>query len=394
MLNDVRKNLESFVLDSKLEWLEKKLSRFNLFVTLGVSNAERVQSSTIRWMLDSSESHGLGDYLLKKILKRVATVNRDHPYLPMTPVEIDLIDITEAFVQTEEEFSGGHRGDITVLDETNRIYILIENKVRSAEGRGQTKAYVEEVSKRYPSYKRFLVYLSPQGGYPEAPEFLQFSYRDFVEVLKDILETKEDDLGNSSKFLLEQFVRNIEDNILEEGDMDKLCQEIYRRHKKAIDRIFLARPKNKQLYLRLGELVKNELDEDWEYRATNSYCAVYREGWRSKLNPNYHMPYIHYEYGDVPNKIRVAIHIEAWGGKDYRRLLKEALKKTDIGKRVRVKWTASQVAFSKIVVKNIEESQIAAEKGSKGMLELIRGTSSYIDGAVNTVWKKIKANTR
>lgn len=394
MQNEEIKDLESFLLDPNLELLEKKLSRFNLFTTLKVSHNEIVQSSVLRWILDPGESHGVGDYLLKKILKRVAIVNEDHRCLPMSPVRIDLIDMTDSFVQTEEKFPGGHRGDITLLDERNKIFVLFENKVRSREGKGQTKAYVNEVSDRYPSFKNFFIFLSPEGEPPEAAEFLRFSYRDLVDVLKDVLETKEDDLSDSSKFLIGQFVRNIEDNILEEGEIDKLCQEIYRKHKKAMDRIFLAKPENKQLYSELGELVKKELGEDWEYRAMNSYCAIYKESWRKKMNPDYHMPGFHYEFNDLPNRIKISIHIEALGGEDYRTSLKEALKKTDIGKKVAgIKWKTSQVLFSKIVVKNVEEDQNAVAKGSKEMQGLIKNTSAYMDKAIDMVLEKTKANS-
>ena len=39
-------DLESFILDSDLESLEKKVGKFNLFSTLNVSDNEMVHSST------------------------------------------------------------------------------------------------------------------------------------------------------------------------------------------------------------------------------------------------------------------------------------------------------------------------------------------------------------
>jgi len=386
MQNDgIKSLLESFLLDPDLELLEKKLSRFNLFDILNLTHKEVVHSSAIRWMLDPIESHGLGDYMLKKILKRIAIVNKDHPHLSMPPIEIDLLDLTDSIVQTEERLLGGRRGDITILDERNKIYILIENKIWSSEEKGQTKAYVAEISKMYPLHKNFLVYLSPEGEYPEAEEFLRFSYQDLAEVLKDTLEVKEDDLSHSSKFLIEQFIRNIEDNILEEGEIQKLCQEIYRKHRKAIERIIRDRPQNKQIYSDLGELVINKLGEDWNYRARNSFCSVYRERWRTKLNPDHHMPGIHYEfYGVGDNKITIAIHLEDLGGKDYRNSLREELRKTDIAHAQRgITWKRG--LFVKTVIRNVDKTADAVAKGAKEMQRLIKNTAKYLDEAIDTL---------
>ena len=58
------------------------------------------------------------------------------------------------------------------------------------------------------------------------------------------------------------------------------------------------------------------------------------------------------------------------------------------------KWKTSQVLFSKIVVRNVEENlDVTTREGSKEMIELIKNTFAYINKAINGVTKKVKANS-
>ena len=64
--------LRSFVDDNEdLEQLETILDRFNLFESLGLVRQEIRHSAFIRWFLDPSETHGLGDFPLRQFLRRV-----------------------------------------------------------------------------------------------------------------------------------------------------------------------------------------------------------------------------------------------------------------------------------------------------------------------------------
>ena len=57
--------LEEFVVDNdELLELEAQIGRFNVFDALGIVRAEIRHSAFLRWLLDPSESHGLGTMVL------------------------------------------------------------------------------------------------------------------------------------------------------------------------------------------------------------------------------------------------------------------------------------------------------------------------------------------
>lgn len=61
-----REALEKFIIDNKnLEELEKKISRFNIFESVGMVRQEIKHSNFIQFLLSPSEKHRLGDIFLK-----------------------------------------------------------------------------------------------------------------------------------------------------------------------------------------------------------------------------------------------------------------------------------------------------------------------------------------
>ena len=381
-----RNELELFILDSDLEKLEKELNKFNLFDVLKSTHNEYLHSSIIRWLLDPEETHGLKDYFLKIFLKRVLFSNKSHSHLPLSPIEIDLFDFDDSLVQSEEVFSNRRRGDVSITNQRNKLYILIENKLNSGEGKQQTKEYVKETKKRYPDYKRIYIFLSPDGWAPEAEEFLLFSYQDFNNVINDVLTSKNEDISENVKFILMQLKRNIEVNILNESEVEKLCLAIYEKHKRAIDKIIEIKPSNKQIFDVLGSSVISELKEDWKYYATNSYCAIFREEWKRKFNPSENIPFFHYEFNDVGlDRIRIAIHIEKFRDQDLREILKEKLRKTDFIKIKELRIERQQVVLVKKSVNRIDNIDDATKKGRKDMIKLINETWKYLDDASKSI---------
>lgn len=385
MENEVnREDLEAFILDDDLERLEKELSKFNLFDVLNSTHNELIHSAVLRWLLDPLETHGLTDYFLKTFLKRVVRMNPGHPHLMLSTIDIDVIDFDNSQVQSEEVFSNKRRGDISITNEENKLYILIENKVYSREGSQTTTDYVKETEKKYPGYKKIYIFLTPEGWAPESEKFLTFAYSDLIEVIDNVLTSKGEEMNNNTKFILEQLKRNVEANIVNKSPIDDLCLKIYEKHKKAIDKIFEVRPGDKRIYDSLGNSVISELKDDWKHRPTNSYCMIYRESWKNKFNPNSSFPFFHYEFYDISSgRIRIAIHIERLGDQDLRELLKNELKKTNIVGRKDIKLERGQVILVKTSVDKIDniDEDVAINRGKDDMIKLIRETSKYLDEA-------------
>lgn len=383
-----REELEALILDNDLEGLEKELDRFNLFDVFRKTQDEKLHSSIIRWLLDPIETHGLKDYFLKKFLKKVLFSNKSHPYLNLSAIDIDVLDLDDSVVQTEEVYSNKKRGDISVNSETNKIYILIENKVTSKEGSGQTKQYVKEAVNRYPEHKRIFIYLTPDGEPAKSDEFLPFSYHDLKDVIEDVAQTKGREMSDDTKFLLSQLKGNVEVNILEESDIEKYCQKIYAKHKKALDKIFEYRPDNKQIYSSLGHSVVSNLKENWTYHATNTYCAIFRKNWRYTFNANQPVSFFHYEFNSVDSdKLTVAIHIEKWGSEEQKTRLKEELAKTDLINEKNVNLDRREILVRNSARSISGDIDNAIETGTKDMIKLISETCKYLDEASGRIKK-------
>ena len=66
-----QESLATFVYNNpNLERLEALLDDFNPFVALRWTRQELRHSSFLAWILDPSETHGLGDYFLRTFLKQ------------------------------------------------------------------------------------------------------------------------------------------------------------------------------------------------------------------------------------------------------------------------------------------------------------------------------------
>ncbi len=79
--------------DADLEHVEAILNDFNLFAALKLISHEIRHSAFLRWMLDPSESHGLGDYPLRLVLKHVAATSGEGYSESPTLFDLDAWDL-------------------------------------------------------------------------------------------------------------------------------------------------------------------------------------------------------------------------------------------------------------------------------------------------------------
>lgn len=382
--------IEKLLLDKDFEQLEDKLNRFNFFNVLNISHREYVVSSGLRWLLDPKESHGFGDYFLKKLLIEVILMNKDNKHYnkeTFSVINLDTINLTDSFVQTEEILLEKRRGDLSITDERNSIYVLIENKIYAKEGEDQTTSYVKAVKEIYPDikYYKLFIYLSLDGSEAEAQEFLTLSYSTLVKVLKELLDAKKTLLAQGPIYLLEQFIGNIEENLLEESDMDELCERLYLRHKTAIEQIYQAKPSNRQFYEHLGKTVSSKLGDDWNYKARGSYSAIFKKEWREKLNPDKDFPIVHYEFGGLPDRLSIFLHAESWETKDLNKLFRKNLNKTELSEKTKIDIGKSGSILNITIRRNIpfDNIEITLNEGINKMMELINDTYNYVDQAVS-----------
>lgn len=289
--------LEKFISDPDLIKLEQNLKTFNLMRVFKISTSETAISAFLRWILAPNEDHGIGDYFLRYFLMKCAEYSTE-----FNLIEIDGLSLDEAIVKTEENFFG-KKADITIRIDKDNFLCLIENKVKSSEGSGQTENYVKLSKNKYRNYKIMYVFLTPSGMQAEADEFfLSLKYKDVKKLLNQTIEAKEHVLNEEILLLLNQFILNLEVNILNEGKIRELCEEIYERHKGAIDIIISYKPAHMEI---IESALKLLLNDEWETHTTKGLSYVYKKKWLQDFEEFfYKTPFFTYVVWSYPNKER------------------------------------------------------------------------------------------
>jgi len=236
--------LERFISENReLEKLESIANEFNIFTALKIQSKEIRHSNFLSWLIDPSENHGLGDYFLKILLKRFIKNHRYNGNLSI--IDIDVRELGHVDVRRE-----WNHIDITIVDELSeekKFVCVIENKISSKEHGKQLETYYKTISNLYSDrkYDQIFVYLSIDGENPESDKdniWLPISYREIVELIKYLLDSKKTSLGNDIKVFINHYLDMLRRHIVKGSRVEELCQLIYKNHKNAIDLIIEHKP--------------------------------------------------------------------------------------------------------------------------------------------------------
>ena len=165
------KALEAFTQAPELLRLEGLLAQFNLFEVVGVVRHELRHSDFLAFLLDPKRNHGLGATFLSAFLQAVGP----------TALDLDALNLSHAYV-----FREWHHIDILVLDDVNRLAVIIENKVDTGEHSDQLNRYYIEARNHYPGYKILALFLTPDGEEPSSSDYHAVSYKTICEVIEKI----------------------------------------------------------------------------------------------------------------------------------------------------------------------------------------------------------------
>jgi len=230
--SDLRE-LERFIVNNPdLEPLEALLDRFNIFEAVGLVRQEIRHSTFLAFLLDPNESHGMGDAFVKRLLQR-AVMDSPSVSAPVTPIELSLWDFGQMDVRRERQHI-----DIFLLDERNRLAVIIENKIGAGEHGDQLDRYYEAVREQYPDYRLLALYLMPGGDEPSHPEYLPVDYRAVCEILDGLAESRASVTEPDLRVLITHYTEMLRRHIVGDSEIARLSQQIYQKHKRAIDLIY------------------------------------------------------------------------------------------------------------------------------------------------------------
>lgn len=273
--------LEKFIFSNSLKELEKKyeLNSFNIFDCLRLTRAEIRHSNFLAWLLDPNETHGFEDYFLKKFLKlairnkksELKDIVASNPhvftdvynennvltenYTIPTVFDIDCWDMTGMQIKREQEYI-----DILALDETNKFIFIIENKIDTCQHDNQLARYRQYVDEQYKStdYKKLFIYLKPEEEKVEMP-YIYLSYATVIDSIRELIEEKSDKMNDEIATIINHYKKTIERDIMNKDELAKICKQIYKQHKTAIDLINKYRG---SVHEEIFEILKSIVEDD------------------------------------------------------------------------------------------------------------------------------------
>lgn len=249
-----RNALTAFVVENRdLERLEALLDRFNIFEAIGVVRQELRHSDFLSFLLNPQANHGLGDLFVKRLLQRVLRGTEDTS-VPVTPIDLELRSLNQMEIRREWQ-----RIDILLLDASNRLAVIIENKIGTDEHSDQLRRYHRIVNEHYPGWQVIGLYLTPSGEAPSYEAYLPVDYGSICDVMGGLAESRVAVASPDLKTLIAHYTEMLRRRIVGDSEIARLCQQIYKKHRQALDLIYEHRPDNQALIKDLLEaLIKDE----------------------------------------------------------------------------------------------------------------------------------------
>ena len=233
--------LEFFVMNNpELDEIESQLSRFNIFETLNIAQAELRHSSVLAWLMSPDENHGLRHHFLKRLLQTVVSENRDVVGEVLPVLELDLLDYSDIEIRREWE-----NIDLLVVcrSQEMRFVVAIENKILSDEHDLQLIRYRQILSRSFPKYPKLQIFLSPDGRPPSDDDtWIPLSYSAVLDCIEHALKQSGANIGEDVLRFIEHYTAIVRRYVVGKDQIEKLCRRIYAQHPKALDLIFEYRP--------------------------------------------------------------------------------------------------------------------------------------------------------
>jgi len=314
--------LKEFLTDIKcLDPIKNKAEKFNLFDVFGFARNEIRHSFVLKWLLDPRENHGLGDSVIKALIGYL--VSAEPSRYSDRLLDLLIMDCSDFTVQREMK-----NIDLFLSSEKNSITVTIENKIDSREHSStgfdsqldKYYAYVEETFRNYKT--KIYVYLTPGKESPSDEESWQsLSYSEIVEILEGVFEDNKDRLLPDVSMLIQNYIDILRRDIVEDTELNRICNEIYRKHRKALDLIYNhsdmgTNPTMRALTDVLEELA-NEGKVEYDVKDRHIFHTPVMTGFLPKLKDpvsSWGTQYTYnYWFKTEPERIAFVFEIGFWG---------------------------------------------------------------------------------
>lgn len=228
--------LASIIRDHDFEMMELALKEPNIFQSLSIERMEIRHSNFIAYILDPRESHGLGDVVIRKLLRDI--------FSDMKINSRDIFDADTLNLQNIEIRREWRNIDLLlILDED---VVVIENKVDSLDHSDQLKKYKEIATSVFSGKNIHYVYLTPFGNDPMDAEhgkyYINYSYDQLANIIDSILKLYKNSISQKIYFYLSDYLTTVKRELLMNDELNKLAAKVYKAHKEAFDFIIEHKP--------------------------------------------------------------------------------------------------------------------------------------------------------
>jgi hypothetical protein len=192
----------------------------------------------LAFLLDPRQTHGLGDAFARRFLRQVlATAGPGISGLD--PADLDAWDLGRLTVRREWWYI-----DVLLVDEANRLVVVIENKIDAAEGPGQLAAYLAEARRQYPApdWRHLAIYLTPDERDPSVPDYLAVGYGLVAEAVAAVAVAGRPALDPAVGTLMVHYVQMLRRHIVTDPEFESLFRQFLDRHPRVVERILADRP--------------------------------------------------------------------------------------------------------------------------------------------------------
>jgi hypothetical protein len=232
-----RKALEALLVDNQdFIRLEGLLDQFNIFEALGVVRQELRHSDFLAFLLDPRQNHSIEDIFVKLLLQKALLAAKDID-IPITPLDLDIWDLRQAYVQRE-----WLNIDVLLLDDKHKLALIIENKIGSKEHSKQLQRYYKDIQRHYPNYSIVGLYLTPEGDQPTENTYISVSYNLICTILEDLVKSRGSTLKTEVLIVIKHYTSMLRRHIVSDSEIADLCRSIYFKHQRALDLIYEHRP--------------------------------------------------------------------------------------------------------------------------------------------------------
>ena len=390
MTENEEKVLQEFMLDIDcLNLLDDWSNKFNLFYVLKITNAEIRHSNILSWLLNPNETHKLGDLFLKAFINNIIR-NSDKLSLNLLMQDFYSYSVVREY----------NHIDLILVSKKEKTAYVIENKIWASESKHQLQKYFQKSQEMFKDYNIIYAFLTPDGHDSSDSRWIPISYEDIVLQLENVMERAKVD--NDVRMLINNYINIVRKDIMNEKDetLIKICNEIYDKHREALNLIFqnvnLDKSIDGEIICRvIREYAKNTKivyvnDNSWHFfttRMTNYLpdIATYESSWNTKW-------VYYYFFEKLANKLIIHLEIGGWGvpidSLTYNRMMKLMEYSKSIGNRVSstLHFRYKRLFTKSITIeeKNYEES---LEKAAKKLIDFALENE-------NKLFEKINENSK